>query len=136
MKIKSDFVTNSSSTAYVVCIPLDYVPTDEEIKEVYSFHRLYGAEDLTDEQLFKELKFGLFDLLKEGDNLWNYGEDGTHHMMFGMVADICTAREFVISVFEISNEGNNRIQGVTEEELTKWFMNTQLNKLTLKVDND
>ena len=136
MKIKSDFVTNSSSTAYVVCIPPDFVPTDEEIKEAYKFHHLYSGEEITDEQAYKELKFELFDILKDGDNLWNYGEDGTHHVLFGMAADICTDNGFVLSVFEITNEGNNRIQGIKEEDLTKWFMDTQLNKLTLKVDND
>jgi len=137
MKIKSDFVTNSSSTAYIVAIPQEFVPTDEEIKEAYDFQILYaGDEEVTDEQLYKELKFELFDFLKEGDNLWNYGEDGTHHILFGMAAEICMSNDFVLSLFSISGEGHNRIQGIKEEDINKWFINTKLDKLKIEVDDE
>ena len=35
MKIKADFVTNSSSTAYVVFIPDDFDLDEDQVKEIY-----------------------------------------------------------------------------------------------------
>jgi len=40
MKIKSDFVTNSSSTAYVVMIPEDFILT-ENMKMLNGIHTRY-----------------------------------------------------------------------------------------------
>lgn len=34
MKLKSDFVTNSSSTAYVCCIPKNFIPEDDLISSI------------------------------------------------------------------------------------------------------
>lgn len=47
MKIKTDFITNSSSTAFIVCLPDDWYPTEEEIKqayETYSHHEEIGLD--------------------------------------------------------------------------------------------
>jgi len=50
--------------------------------------------------------------------------------------DICDDQGFLLSVFEVSGEGNNRIQGLKEEDINKWFMNTQLQKLKIEVDDE
>ena len=58
MKIKANFVTNSSSSSYIVCIPdwfeLNY--KDEKLKEAYDeyFHFNDGLE--ANKEIFKEMK--------------------------------------------------------------------------------
>jgi len=50
-----------------------------------------------------------------------------------MVAEICENNGFVLTIFDIGGEGNNRIQGIKEEDLNKWFLDTQLKKLEIEV---
>jgi hypothetical protein len=64
MKIRFGFVSNSSSTSFVVCIPRSYNPIDKEIENVYSPH---GGE-ITVKNTRKYLK----KLMKNG---W-VGEEG------------------------------------------------------------
>jgi len=136
MRIKTDFVINSSSTAFIVCIPRNFIPTKEEIDSAYSTHNIYrqDEDELTEEDLYKKLPYELMEDLKNGDNLWYYGNDGCDQRLFHMVAEICGFNGFVLISFEIEGEGNNRIQGIKEEELQKWFMNTQLQKLSIEVN--
>jgi hypothetical protein len=135
MRIKSDFVTNSSSTAYIVCVPRDFRPTIEEIKKAYIHHddEYDDVESLTDDDIYHKLPDEYFDTIKDGDNLWYYGTDGADSRLYSMVAEICENNGFVIAVFDIGGEGNNRIQGIKEEDMQKWFLDTQLKKLEIEV---
>jgi len=134
MRIKSDFVTNSSSTAYIVCVPKDFKPTKEEIIQAFKNADDYDElPELTDDDIYNILPNEYFDTIKDGDNLWYYGSDGADSRLYSMVAEICENNGFVLTIFDIGGEGNNRIQGIKEEDLNKWFLDTQLKKLEIEV---
>lgn len=122
MKIKCDFITNSSSVAYVVMIPNNFYINENEIKEKYESSELYEASPPKLEKAIKEIR-ECIGILKEGENLWHYGVDGVNQTVFYMVTDICNNHDFVISSIDISSEGNNIIQGVKEEVIENMVIN-------------
>ena len=122
MKIKADFVTNSSSTAYVVLIPNEFQPDEDFIKQLYEDHYIHYDNEVTDEQLYKEFP-ELFEMLKEGDNIWCYGDEGVPATLFNMAWSLCDKHGFVLASLEMNGEGNNIIQGVKEEAIEKIMIN-------------
>jgi uncharacterized protein YdcH (DUF465 family) len=55
MKIRQGFVSNSSSTSFVVCVPKSYNPTDKEIKKAYEEENS-DYDDISVKQVRKALK--------------------------------------------------------------------------------
>ena len=121
MKIKGDFVTNSSSTSYVVLVPNEFRPDDDEIKKLYTEEYSFDDE-LSDEQLLKELP-ELFEILKEGEDLWYYGGEGTNQSLWGMTLDICRTHDFLLTSLDMNGEGNNTIIGIKEEAIESIMIN-------------
>jgi len=119
MKIKADFITNSSSTAYVVFIPNNLYLKKDEIKSLYEkvYHDGDGNEP-TNEQLYDEFP-ELLEILKSGDHLWLYGYSGINPDLWNMILILCDQRNLTISTLELDGEGNNTIQGVQEEDIIK-----------------
>ena len=137
MKIKSDFITNSSSTAYIVAIPNDFEPDQEVILKYFETHNIgsYGSEEWSQTRILEDFSECL-DILKKGDNIWNYGDEGADPRIFYTVADICEENDFTLSIMDLSNEGNTRIEGIPEEVVSKWFMNTLLQKSKIEVPDE
>jgi len=135
MKIRRDFVTNSSSTGYIVAIPNDFYIDQEDALTKFKYHDSHRDEEWHETQILSEVE-ECIETLKEGDNLWNWSDEATDHRVFYTIADICEEQGFTLCVFEMSNEGNTRIQGLSEEDMNKWFMNTQLQKLKIEVPDE
>ncbi|RLF56859.1 MAG: hypothetical protein DRN27_08930 [Thermoplasmata archaeon] len=138
MKIKSDFVTNSSSTAYIVAIPNDFEPDQEVILEKSKDHFIYkeSDEEWPETRILEDFSECLA-LLKSGDNIWTHrDEEGCDSRIFYTMVDICNDNGFVLSIFELNNEDGTRIQGITEEDINGWFMDTQLQKLKIEVPDE
>lgn len=125
MKIKSDFVTNSSSTCYVVFVPNRFTPTDEDIKEAIEEEKTYWDEDeyqpLLEEFAATKIEvIECLELLKEGENIYrnDYG-DGVDHKIYGIVQIIVSSNGFDITSVDMSSDGFDTIIGIPEEKVTK-----------------
>ena len=122
MKIKYDFVTNSSSVAYIVMVPDNFHPSENEMREEYEHRDIYDDFHPTLEEATKEMHECLT-ILRNGDNIWNYGHDGVNQTVYYMLLEICDEHGFVLGSIDISSEGNNIIQGVKEEVIEKLITN-------------
>lgn len=121
MKLKSDFVTNSSSTAYVVLIPNNFHIDAGNIEILWDS---VGPEDnLSVEQIHKET-LEIIEELKNGGDIWYYGFDGVHPQIYHTVLRVCEDNKFIISCKDLNGEGNNMIAGVREEQIEDIIFNS------------
>lgn len=123
MKIKSDFVTNSSSTCYVVFVPNRFIPSDEDIKKAIDEEKTYWDDDeyqplLDDFEKTKEEVMECLELLKEGENIYRneYG-DGVDHRIYSVVQMIVSSNGFDITSVEMPSDGGDTVVGVPEEKV-------------------
>lgn len=121
MKLKSDFVTNSSSTAYVVLIPNNFHIDAGDIE--ISWDCIGEDEDLPIEQIHKEV-LEIIEELKDGGNIWCYGLDYVHPGIYNSVLNLCEKNKFILSIEDLNGEGNNMIQGVKEEKVNEIIINS------------
>jgi len=119
MKIKFDFITNSSSTAFVVLIPNKFYADENEIKKLYDNS---PYDEVTDEKLFNELP-EYIESLKAGDNIWYYGSDGADQTLWCLIIDLCRDHKLILASLDMNGEGNNIIQGIKEEQIEELFIN-------------
>jgi len=129
MKIKVDFITNSSSTAYVVFIPNRFKANREEAAEYYRTDYYAEHDPEFDDDVFHDIEQSI-ETLKTGEYLWQYGDEGTPGAVYYAVLEICMRNGLVVSSSEMGGEGNNSIFGVKEEQIIDILKNhMDLNKL-------
>jgi len=93
MKIKNDFITNSSSTSYVVCIPDNFKfelnnekiigSENYDIIEFDDFEGDFETEGF-DERVILELN-KMLDSLRQGGDVFNWGEYGYSPIMSTLI---------------------------------------------------
>jgi len=117
MKIKVDFVTNSSSTSYVVFIPDKFKVTRNEAKSIYQ-NGYYGQQDAEfDDETFEDIERTIEEL-KNGEVLWTYGDDeGTPAEVYYTALEICNTHQFIVADSEMGGEGNNSIFGIRQKNV-------------------
>ena len=122
MKIKVDFITNSSSTAYVVFVPNKFKVNRDDARSMYR-EGFYGEQDsLFGDKTFNDMKESIEEL-KEGKHIWTYGDEGTPAAVYYAVLEICNRNGFIVSDSEFGGEGNNSIFGIKEEQVVEILKN-------------
>lgn len=119
MIIKNDFVTNSSSTIWIVYIPSNYsIDIDAFMEQLLED---YEEIELTDLMVENELSESL-DLLKSGESVWSYHVDGLHFAIYDTLITFLSDHGHTIKAFDVSSEGSNMIVGLSSDEAKAAFL--------------
>jgi hypothetical protein len=129
MKLKTDFITNSSSTAYIVFIPNRFIPSRHDVMQAYkvietNFGLLEG--EIEKNELYEkvcEMVESLKMDLGEGIGCWNsYGD--VSREVWNTCLELCGFHDFVLSYIDISSDGGSIIKGIPEEDIWKILSNS------------
>lgn len=146
MKIKSDFITNSSSTMYIVYIPDDFYVDEADILQYIFDYEIDFAEyseehDMGDisyeEYMLKEVPSAFEDL--RNSDIWHYGFDGCAVPLYHIILDILKKHELILESIDCNGEGNNQIVDLRDSKMKKLFMAEalrELKRVEVKGDTD
>ena len=116
MKIKSDFVTNSSSVAYIVCVPLwlELSLDDKLFKESCELH----SEDDSLEENVRDA-ISLLEEMKIGGTF--YADNMENHEAFFILRDYLSSNEYGLRLVN-TESGRDSIEIITVEQVNKMFL--------------
>lgn len=110
MKLKHCFVTNSSSTSYIVFIPDSFKASHEDIMDLYS-EQIDGYFDEVDEQKLVEDINEKIEGLKCGERVWEYDE----YVAFSIISGLCSYHDFILDSLDVSSDGAGIITNIKKE---------------------
>lgn len=113
MKIKTDFVTNSSSTNYVVFIPKNFKTTEEELRNLLDYMKDDGI-------LLDSAMVGI-DAIKNGHTIWH---EDINSDSFYALKYLLDKRDLIIARVDMGSDGMDTITGIKSEVIKKAFLLT------------
>ena len=125
MQIQGDFVTNSSSTGYIIFVPDSYHATEVAIQLAIN-HTMKDMFDdpfeLTEDQIEIEIP-EVIESMKGGEVY--YLDDTDNESVIWLVClQLFTLEDFVVGGFEIGSEGNTCMTGVDQKNITDVLVNS------------
>jgi hypothetical protein len=118
MKIKCDFITNSSSAAYVVFIPKTYTIDADQIKQLDEYKDCLeeATEDEINHIIGEVIKS--IDLLKNGQEVM-LGPYGYENLF---LTEIIVKGEMLFKVIDVDGEGSSTFSPISLDELKKFTL--------------
>jgi len=124
MIIKTDFITNSSSTVYMVYVPKNFHFTKRKIidkfkkQRPYVHHEDYEKVNII-ETIMENFNKGI-NILKDGDRLYPDDED-IKYPFWNVIQEILHDEGLIIKEIYISSEGQDGLIPIKDDELLEIF---------------
>lgn len=121
MIIKTDFVTNSSSTVFLVYIPKEYPFTRSKL--IYHFNdqkKWYSKEDWEPYDTRHQIENAcnvILDRLKNGEPFYNW-DDGIQYIFWNVVENLLDEEGLIIHRVETGVSGNDCFYPISEESIS------------------
>ena len=116
MKIKLDFITNSSSTAYIVMIP-DNFNTAKSLAKISNENSyqddLYEYCNDDKAKFIEQISENMSNLLN-GEDLWGYDTP-----CFNTTQEMLEKEDFIIAMIDVSSDGGGQITPADKETIKK-----------------
>ena len=115
MRIKNDFITNSSSTAFIVLVPNNYELSEDDFDHSYDLTKIHHEESELSLEECKEI----IETLKKGENIYanGDGDGGVSHLIWQVILDILDNNGFLLNTLDTPSENPDIIIGVDQEDI-------------------
>ena len=133
MKIKNDFITNSSSSCFIVLVPKSFtIPSDELLQKIVdkalNSDWYKGTDDiLSFENIKSEILINL-ECLKCGETI----EDCINNIIYDVLDELLRTCKLSVGYVSIATSDYDKIVGIKEDDVIKVMLNnTNLSNLLI-----